>query len=335
MRTLCTLLVLVFPSYCFAQLGGKHFFEFLNVPVTARLAGLGGVNVSLVDRDPDFFATNPALTGDSLDRLASLSYQFYAGDIGQAFVSYTHHAHRAAVTFRIGVQHLNYGQIQGYDPGGAETGIYHASETALIFSASHQRGNFRIGANLKPVFSNIAGFRYGGILFDIGGVFVHPEKSVTVGMVIRNAGFRLGANRTQGTLPFDVQLGTTFKPEHMPIRFSLTAHQLTQGDISYHDPASGREAPGTLAKVFAHINFGTEILLHRNVNVLAGYNFLHHQTLRLERGGGGAGVSLGLSITTKMVDFTFSRSGYVAGSAGYAFTLFGDMQKLVKSRKAL
>ncbi|MBT1700640.1 hypothetical protein KK083_27370, partial [Fulvivirgaceae bacterium PWU4] len=65
-----------------AQVGGKHSFEFLEVPPAARLSALGGVNVSLADRDVGFFAGNPALAGDTLSGTAVVNYQFYAGDIG-------------------------------------------------------------------------------------------------------------------------------------------------------------------------------------------------------------------------------------------------------------
>ena len=79
-----------YSSTAFAQTGGKKSFEFLNVPNNARLAALGGVNVSLADRDINFFFSNPALVGDTLAGFASASYQFYVADIGQATFSYAH-----------------------------------------------------------------------------------------------------------------------------------------------------------------------------------------------------------------------------------------------------
>ena len=49
-------LLCMITTTAFAQLGGKKSFEFLNVPNNARLAALGGVNVSLADRDINFFS---------------------------------------------------------------------------------------------------------------------------------------------------------------------------------------------------------------------------------------------------------------------------------------
>ena len=42
-------------------------------------------------------------------------------------------------------------------------------------------------------------------------------------------------------MPFDIQIGTSFKPEHMPFRFSVTAHSLYKYDIVYLDPNSSTQ----------------------------------------------------------------------------------------------
>src|SRR6187402_496502 len=73
-----------------AQIGGQRSYEFLNVPANARLAALGGINTSLVDRDINFLFSNPALISDSLAGFASASYQFYVADIGQSGFAYAH-----------------------------------------------------------------------------------------------------------------------------------------------------------------------------------------------------------------------------------------------------
>jgi len=316
-----------------AQIGGKKSFEFLNVPTNARLAALGGVNASLRDRDLNFFYSNPALIGDTLSGVASAGYQFYVADIGQATFSYAHSFNRIGMV-SFGVQHMGYGTIKSYDATGVETGDFTAGETALVVSKSHQISTFRFGANLKVAFSTLSGYRASAMMIDLGGVFIHPEKDFNVGLVIKNLGFTLSEySATSSTaLPFDVQLGTTFKPEHMPIRFSFTAYNLVKEDATYFNPDDNTDEPGTLDKVFRRINFGAEILFHRNVNVLVGYNYLIHQELKLEEAGGAAGLSLGFSARVKAFEFVFSRGAYVVGNAGYSFTLSADMNSILKRR---
>src|SRR5690606_30809834 len=98
-------------------------------------------------------------------------------------------------------------------------------------------GVFTLGANLKFAQSYLDSYTASAVLLDIGGIYAHPEKDFTVGMVIKNFGVVV-KDYTEGSgsnLPFDVQIGTTFKPQYMPFRFSLTAYNLTRGDIAYFD----------------------------------------------------------------------------------------------------
>jgi hypothetical protein len=110
----------------------------------------------------------------------------------------------------------------------------------------------------------------------------------------------------------------------------LTAFNLANGDV-YFNPDDGGEEPGTIDKVFRHLNFGAEILLHRNVNLLMGYNYLVHQELKIE-GIGGGGFSFGFSGRIKSFEFTFARSGYIRGVAGYTFTLASDVKSIITRR---
>jgi hypothetical protein len=319
-----------------AQIGGQKSFEFLNVPQAARLAGLGGINVSLADRDVNLFYANPALTGDTLAGFVSVNYQFYVADIGQAVLTYVADLKKIGVV-SFGIQHMNYGSVQGFDAIGQETDIFKAGETALMISKNHQAGNFRMGVTLKGVFSNLAGYRASAIAFDVGGLFLHPRENLAIGLSIRNVGFILSeySETSDSELPFDVQAGVSFKPKHMPLRFSITAFNLTTPDVTYYNAATQKSKPGAVSKILNHANFGAEILIHKNVNLMIGYNYLVHQSLKLNEGGGGAGITYGFSAQVKPVELVFSRSGYVAGSAGYSFTVSTNLNKLLIRREKI
>lgn len=319
-----------------AQIGGRSSFEFINVPANARLAALGGVNVSLADRDVNFFLSNPSLVGDSLAGMASVNYQFYVADIGYATFSYAHKFKKLGV-FTFGSQHMGYGSIQGYDASGSPTGEFGSSETALAVGKSHTIGNFRLGVNVKMMFSSIAGYRANALVADVGGVFIHPKKSFTVGLALRNIGAVLSEYNPTGSsqLPFDVQVGATFKPDHMPLRFSLTGFNLHEGDVTFYNAAAGDDKPSGFQKALSHANIGAEILVHKNVTLMAGYNYFLHRSLKLSNGGGMAGISFGFSASIKSFDFSFSRGAYVSGNAGYTISLSKNIDKLLIRKKAL
>lgn len=318
----------------YAQTSNQYAYGFLDVPGNARLAGLGGVNVSLVDRDVNFFFSNPALVGDSLAGWGSAGYQFYVADIHQATFAYSAQFKKVG-TMQFGVRHMDYGLIDGFDPAGAALGEFSSGETAIVISKSHTIANYRLGLSVKGVFSSLAGYRSSALLFDAGGVFVHPDQDFTVGLAVKNIGVVLSEySVTSDTkLPFDVQVGATFKPEHMPVRFSLTVFDLVEVDDEYYYPAE--DEPSTLDKVLRHINFGAELLLHRNFSVLAGYNFRRHKELKLEEAGGGAGVTFGFNARIKQFEFTFSRSSYIVGSAAYNITLAADFHRMLTRRLIL
>lgn len=329
------LLGIIITGNCVAQFGGRNSYEFLNVPANARLAGLGGVNVSLANRDVNFFFSNPALVTDSLAGFASAGYTFYVGDIGQATFSYAHSFDRIG-TISFGVQHLSYGEIGGYDPTGAEIGTYNSGETALVISKSHTVSAFTLGVNLKGVFSSVAGFRSSAILLDVGGTFKHPVKDLTIGLVIKNFGVVLSeySESSETKPPFDVQAGITFKPAHMPIRFSLTAYNLAYPGNAYDNPDDDEEEDRTtISKIMQHVNFGAEVLLHKNVNVLLGYNVLKQTEFKTDNQG--SGITFGASLKIKAFDIAFSRSGYSVSNAAYGFTVAANLNKMIFKKRTI
>ncbi len=117
----------------------------------------------------------------------------------------------------------------------------------------------RWGVNLKFASSGIESYRASALLFDIGGLFEHPEKELAIGMTFKNVGFFLSdyTSTANSEVPFDIHLGVTFKPEHMPVRFSLTSYNLYQGDLTIFDPDNDillvKEEAGRLDKVFRHM----------------------------------------------------------------------------------
>lgn len=312
-----------------AQSAGIKSFQFLNVPAHSRLSALGGVNVSLADYDVNFGFNNPALTSDTLAGFASAGYLFYLADIGQATFSYAHRFNKVGVVM-LGVRHVNYGEVVGYDASGAETGTFKSGDTEIVVGKSHQVGVFRLGINVKGVFSNVAGFRGSALLADLGGVFVHPHKQMVAGLVIRNIGFMVNEySETSNTeLPVDVQIGSTYKPEHMPIRFSTTLNNLTNLSKAYRDQS-------LVTEVFNHLNIGAELLIHKHINLLVGYNGLRQQELKDLSGRGMYGFTAGFSINIKQVECVVSRASYSVGNAAYAFTLNVNTKSMLMKRKEL
>ena len=77
-RTLFSIYFLIIFSFgASAQIGGVGTYEFLNLPVSARTAALGGNIMSVKDNDINASFQNPSLLNPSMDNSLSLSFINY------------------------------------------------------------------------------------------------------------------------------------------------------------------------------------------------------------------------------------------------------------------
>lgn len=318
-----------------AQSGGRTSFEFLNLPVDTRLSALGGVNVSLSNWDINSFFRNPATLNTEMNGQVSFNHAFYYADIHLNQLAYAHTFRRTG-TWGFGVQHINYGTMETYDPAGNYLGEIRSTEAALNVGNMQRAGHFRIGGNVKLVFSSIAGYRATALMIDLGGMYVHPTVDFTVGMTFRNMGFVISdyEHSSASGIPFDIQIGTSYKPEHMPVRFSLTAYKLNRTDLlEFEAGRTNADKASTFEEVFSHFNFGAEVLVSKHVNLRAGYNYLIRRQLKLDQKAGGSGFSYGIMFRIRQFELSYSRGIYhVAGGINYA-GLSVNLKSLYKKKE--
>ncbi|MGJ3235481.1 type IX secretion system protein PorQ [Marivirga sp.] len=331
-------------SISFGQIGGLRAFEFLETPNHARVAGLGTVNVSSNAGDLNMIWQNPALLNSEMNGQLSFSLNPYFADIYNSQITYAQEFENLGI-FSFGVSYFHYGQFEGFDNTGSRTEDFSASDYAIQVSHSREDGIFRYGASLKFVANQISGFNQSAVLTDLGGAFVHPEEELSLGLVIKNLGFFTSKFVDEGrNLPFDVQLGGTYKPEFMPFRFSLTLNRLYQYDLSYFDESLlsdddnvvftdvNNNPPSTFDKIFQHVTIGTEVVLGKNVNLRAGYNHLIRQSLRAEQVGGAGGFTFGVYFQTKKFNMAYSNAIYQAGGLAHFITLGSNLKEIVKKK---
>ncbi len=198
-------------------LGGQQSFSFLKFPAHAQIAALGGVNISLRNSNVNLFTSNPALLNTEMHKHGSISYVPYYAGVRYSTLAYGHEFEKAG-TWGVALQYMNYGSFEETDATGAVIGNFSAND--FVFTTSHSRtsGPYTIGVSMKLVGSTLANYNAYGLLFDIGGLFKHPVHDFTVGLAIKNVGLALDTYTPDGklTMPFEVQLGTSFKPKFMP-----------------------------------------------------------------------------------------------------------------------
>ncbi|UOQ99201.1 type IX secretion system protein PorQ [Hymenobacter sp. 5317J-9] len=326
------------------QLGGRTVFPFLDLPVGAQQAALGGMSPSSRNDDPTMLFANPALLNAEMDGRLALSYVAYVADIKQSTAAYVFNTEKYG-RFGVGVTYLNYGNFESYDLAGNSLGTVGVNEYTVGVSDSYTKGKFTFGATTKLAVSSIAGNRSLAGVADAGVVYKHPTADFTAGLVVKNAGFQFSPypGTERGPLPLDVQIGASVKPEHMPVRISLTAHHLQQWDIQYLDPnargtldASGQEKKPTKSfgdNLARHFTAAAALVLSKNLQFRVGYNHLQRRELRLDNTSGSAGLSFGamLKISSFQIDYTHATL-QAAGSSEY-FTLSRNLDSLFKKKE--
>ncbi len=342
-KLLINIILFVLAQNSLAQIGGRNTFEFVRIPTDAFAGSLGGVNVSTGNRDVNAFWRNPALLEDTVYRHAAVSYIPWHADIHNFTLAYVQPFKKIGA-LGFGLNMLNYGTLQETDPTGQVIGEFQAQDFNFNIAYSFQQDNFRFGANAKLLGSQIDVLSAFALAFDLGATFKHPEKNLQIGVVVKNIGIGLSRYTpdTRLGLPFDVQLGTSFKPEFMPLRFSVSLHHLYQFDIVYLDPsrqtrldANGNPVPEEkkfFDKLARHVVLGAELLLSKNFQINLGYNHLINKEMKIINQGGLRGISFGFQLNTKKFALGLGRGTYHVGEGRTFITLRADLGKFIKKK---
>jgi hypothetical protein len=324
-----------------AQIGGKRTFSFLALPTNGKVAALGGVNISAPDPEAGMLLANPALLQPAQHRHVAFAFTDFVADVSQNTLTYVI-APRPGSQWGIGLTYLDYGDFTQRDDAGQEMGKFAAYDYALSLSRASAIGPFTLGVAAKLAVSALAEYKAVALLTDIGGIFKHPEKDLTLALALKNIGYELRpfSGREREPTPFEVQLGLSYKPEHMPFRFSITAQQLQQPDIVYLDTTGHRRNNLPLKKSLAdkiarHLVLGGELLLSKNLNLRVGYNHLRRKELRLENAPGAAGFSTGLLLRIKGFQLDYARAFYHQSGGSNFFTVGTDLGRFFKKKNQI
>ena len=285
---------LIFVMNSFSQ----SSFEFLNINENAKIKALGGNNVSLT-KNQNYYLSNPSFLFYSKNQNISINHMNYIADINSSSILYSDSLKNIG-KFGIGIKYFSHGKFDGYDVFGNSMGSFNPKEFAITFTKSIKFSNFIFGTTLKYVNSKIFDKSDNAFLIDIGVIFYPTiKKNLTIGMTISNFGFLLSKNNTY--IPFFVQIGTTFKPEYMPIRFSFTLNKSSEKNDLLNIYSN------SFNKLLSLMNIGTEILISKNINFQLGYNYKLNKELSLTNNRNNGGISYGIEILLKRFNINYAR----------------------------
>ncbi len=348
MKTATTIMVLglLFCSHVYGQIGGKHAYEFLGLPASSRITALGGTLPAVMDDDVNLALSNPASLNEKMHNRLTFSHNFHFADIQNGYVAFGRSLKGPAINIHAGVQYISYGDFILADQLGTQTGNFSAKETAFVLGASKKVADrISAGINVKGVFSSLESYSSAGIAADAGINYFKDSSSLVVSFTLKNMGAELKTyNGTRFGAPFDVQIGVSKRLRHLPLRISVTGHQLHRLNVRYDDPDARLETDilGEVIKenkfsqaidnVFRHLIFGGELLLGKNENLRlrASYNHLRRKELSLStfRSLAGFGLGFGVKINAFRLDYGLGYH-HTAGATNH-ISISTDLGRFVK-----
>lgn len=326
-----------------AQVGGQAVFRVLDIPSSARIAALGGSPIAVVDNDLNLGLFNPALLNEEMKRQVALSYVPYLAGINMGYSSYCHHFDSTGITTSATIQYIDYGPFRRRDETGADQGTFRAGEYVVQLGGSRAVDSlFRVGVDLKYIFSQLDTYKANGIAADIGGVFQKKALGLTLAATLRNIGVMTKTYvGEKEDLPFQVQFAASFKFRHAPFRLGLGVDNLQRWDLTYADPYQAAQVDPTTGEVVEdkvttaekalwHIVPNAEIMFGKNFMLRFGYNYKRRQELNLAEKPGLTGMSLGIGLKVSKLHLSYGFAQFFPGSASNTISLavrFADFKK--------
>lgn len=256
-------------------------YNFMNIPSSAKIYGLGGINISLVDDDISVVGQNPALLGQEMSNMLSLGYIRYLGSSNFAFLRYGHSVGSYG-TWSAAIDYFGYGSIKETLPDGSATGNT-ISPSDMSFSAMYSHNitdRLRGGANVKFLYSHYGDYSAMALATDFGINYYNDENDLSLSVVVANLGGQIKRfNESYDRLPFDIRLGWSQSFSGFPVRFSITAWNLTKWKLPYYETGDGSEDSEMKKKdsfgsnLFRHLIFGADLVSSENFFVGLGYNY--------------------------------------------------------------
>lgn len=349
MKKLTFIIFLLFSLVVYAQTGGTRSYYFLDIPMTARAAALGGNNMSIWGEDINLIHSNPALLNPAMTKQLAFNYSNYVGDLNFYYAAYAHSLKKYG-TAAISVQTFNYGKFEGYDELGEKTTSFRANDNCINLNYAKPIADsmFNIGIALKTIISQYDIYQSFGNAIDFG-VTYHNKKDFTASLLVKNVGFvwKGYSNFNQReSLPQTVQLGISKKVEKAPFRLFLVYDQLLKWNLNYISPVdtTGRSNPfnatdgssrdstgfqrfsvraGKYGDNFMrHLVVGTEILLTKTFNLRIAYNYRRQREMTLPERRGANGLSFGFGMKVKRfgLSYSFSKMAFPGNSHIFGLT---------------
>jgi hypothetical protein len=218
----------------------------------------------------------------------------------------------------------------------------------LSYSRPMIDSNITVGGTLKTIYSGLDSYTSLGSAVDLGIIYNRPTRNFAVAAVIKNAGYQwkpyMKDNREK--LPFEMQIGFSKKPKHVPFRYSITYQHLEKWDLTAHDPNNSSVTIDPLTglavsdgkvkmfgdKMMRHFVFGGEFSVTKNFFLRVGYNYQRRKELKVPEKRGMTGFSFGFGFKIYKFNISYGRAVYSLAGASNNFSVSFDVNSFYSKK---
>lgn len=312
---------------------GTNVYPFLNIPVSARQAALGGDAVSIRDFDVSFVGVNPGLMNLEQDEMIAVNFASYLADSKYGTISYVRdleEGHLIGFTAR----YMDYGKMPRTDESAEINGDFGAMDASIGLSYAYQFDeDFTIAGGANFVTSKIDNYTSMAVVGTAGITYHNEQSRETLALVFRNFGYQFKSfNGTRENVAFRVDLGYTKILDEFPLAFTITAHDLQKLNISQDFDNNGQPINWS-RKIADHFSLGAELFPEQAFNIRFGYNVRRGNELAVLDQRSFTGLSAGFGIKISSFRFDYAHVRYHNSSNVNMFGLTLDLIEVSGNRR--
>ena len=332
MKKITSVSLLLFTTILLAQ-EGTNVYPFLNIPVSARQAALGGDAVSVRDYDVSFAAVNPGLMNLEQDEMISVNYASYLADSKYGTISYVKDLEEGHLV-SLSARYMDYGKMPRTDESAVIDGEFGAMDASIGLGYAYQLDeDWTIAGSASFVTSRIDNYTSMAVVGNAGVTYHNRQSNETLALVFRNFGYQFKTyNGLRENVAFRVDLGYTKILDEFPVALTITAHDLQKLNISQDFNNNGQEISWS-RKLTDHLSFGAELFPQQAFNIRFGYNVKRGNELAVLDQRSFSGLSAGFGIKISSFRFDYAHVRYHNSSNVNLFGLTLDLIEVGGNRR--
>jgi hypothetical protein len=317
------------------QIGGQGIMPIMNLPLHARTMAWGGYTLAQPLSDVQFALDNPAMLNHQCHGQYGGSFGTVVPGVRIGGAGYAHTL-KQGHNISLHAQYLDYGKMDAFDAGGNPEGTIIANEMKFVLGYSREYSNrLVLGVQTGFAYAVLGPFVSTAAMVNLGAHYSRSDSGIYWGLSVKNIGMQLisyrGADREP--LPFNIALGASYKPLHMPFRFHASLHSLQRftgmtynqflesTTIDIGGNKNTQTEAGWADKISRHVALGGELVLGKHLGLLVGYNHQRRMEMSPAIRNGFTGFGWGVRMKIWKYHLTYSSASLFPGQNTNTFSL--------------